>query len=359
MLIQRIALIVFLGIAAGCVQKTADFSSDDNMLEDMGPLNRFSVKVTPVKKGDFTKKILTNGILKARRKWDIKASKDGEIIASNLVPGIEVRAGDTLIILDSKDHQLIIEQNILTLAEAEVSKADLFIANEGLAFKDSTIGADKLKLINTISGYDKAIHALKKSRLELEKYTICAPFTGVIADVNVQIHSSVNSSTILGSLIDKSSFVAEFYLMEEDALKIEIGQMVVMFATAKPRLKLSGKVQAVNPVVDKNGLVCIQAKIDNPPSSVFLFDGMQLSIELNDFDSNQLFIPKSAIVIRSGKKVVFTLSPENQIAKWNYVETANENDEDIVITSGLRHGDLVIVEGNLNLDENSMVRVDQ
>lgn len=70
---------------------------------------------------------------------------------------------------------------------------------------------------------------------------------------------------------------------------------------------------------------------------------------------NQLVVPKSAVVERSGRKVVFTY--ENGLAKWNYVSIAHENETSVVIAEGLKVGALVIIEGNLNLGHDAKVEI--
>jgi hypothetical protein len=69
----------------------------------------------------------------------------------------------------------------------------------------------------------------------------------------------------------------------------------------------------------------------------------------------QLVIPKEALVLRTNKKVVFTL--KNERAQWVYVETGLENSGGYVVTAGLAAGDSVIYEGNINLAHESPVRV--
>jgi len=70
-----------------------------------------------------------------------------------------------------------------------------------------------------------------------------------------------------------------------------------------------------------------------------------------------IVVPKSALVLRSGRPVVFTYAPEEGLPKWNYVTVAHENDEQIAVSEGLEPGMLVIFEGNLNLEHDAQVRV--
>ena len=69
----------------------------------------------------------------------------------------------------------------------------------------------------------------------------------------------------------------------------------------------------------------------------------------------QLVVPKTAVVLRSGKKVVFTLSSGKAV--WNYVQTGLENATHCTILEGLKEGDTVIVSGNINLAHEAPVTV--
>ncbi|MDE6378363.1 MAG: efflux RND transporter periplasmic adaptor subunit, partial [Duncaniella sp.] len=68
-----------------------------------------------------------------------------------------------------------------------------------------------------------------------------------------------------------------------------------------------------------------------------------------------LVIPKSALVLRSGRQVVFTLDGDK--AMWNYVTTGLENLNHYTVTDGLAPGMKVIVTGNLNLAHEAPVKV--
>ena len=69
----------------------------------------------------------------------------------------------------------------------------------------------------------------------------------------------------------------------------------------------------------------------------------------------QLVIPKTAVVLRSGKQVVFTLKEGK--AMWNYVHTGLENMEEYTNNRWTGRGHGVITTGNVNLAHEAPVRV--
>ncbi|MDR2683363.1 MAG: efflux RND transporter periplasmic adaptor subunit, partial [Dysgonamonadaceae bacterium] len=105
------------------------------------------------------------------------------------------------------------------------------------------------------------------------------------------------------------------------------------------------------PLVDKNGMVRVKAALQSAGNR--LYDGMNVKIRIQRSLGRQLVIPKEALVLRTNRKVVFTL--QNSKALWVYVETGWENSTGYVVTNGLHVGDSVIYEGNIHLAHESPV----
>ena len=86
-----------------------------------------------------------------------------------------------------------------------------------------------------------------------------------------------------------------------------------------------------------------------------MYDGMNVKINLQRSLGLQLVIPKEALVLRTNRKVVFTL--KNERAQWVYVQTGLENFSGYVVTEGLNVGDSAIYEGNINLADQTPVKL--
>jgi Na+-driven multidrug efflux pump len=95
------------------------------------------------------------------------------------------------------------------------------------------------------------------------------------------------------------------------------------------------------------------------PDETEIIDDTALFLHINTsfffLLGKQLVVPKSAVVLRSGKQVVFTLTEDK--AYWNYVHTGLENADSYTIIDGLKEGDIVITSGNINLAHEAPVKV--
>jgi glutamine synthetase type III len=141
-------------------------------------------------------------------------------------------------------------------------------------------------------------------------------------------------------------------ILENELSLVHAGDRVIITPYAFTGNTTEGRITEINPLVDKNGMVRIKAQAG--ASKEKLYDGMNVKVRIQKMVSRQLVIPKEALVLRTNKKVVFTL--KNGKALWNYIQTGMENSAGYVVTEGLNENDSVIYEGNINLAHESPVR---
>jgi multidrug efflux pump subunit AcrA (membrane-fusion protein) len=107
-------------------------------------------------------------------------------------------------------------------------------------------------------------------------------------------------------------------------------------------------------MIDKNGMVRIKATINNMDKK--LYEGMNIKVRVQLLLGKQLIVPKSAVVLRTNRKVVFKYN--NDKAWWVYVQTGQENSDSYVLTDdALKPGDNIIYDGNINLSDEAPVVV--
>ena len=140
----------------------------------------------------------------------------------------------------------------------------------------------------------------------------------------------------------------DFLILEEEASRVSKGLKVDISPFYNEKIRRTGTITSINPTVE-NGLILVRAEISG--NSPDLYDGMTVKVYVKSAPRYCLSIPKEAIVLRTGKKVVFTYNKGEKTARWNYVTTGQENSTHVVITEGLKNMDTVIVSGNLHLGD--------
>lgn len=136
-----------------------------------------------------------------------------------------------------------------------------------------------------------------------------------------------------------------FDVLETEVFYLRKGMQIEACAYANPSLCMFGEITEVNPKIDSNGMVQLKAVINNKNAS--LVDGMNISIKVKREIENSLIVPKSAVLSRQGKKIVFVY--EKGLAIWKYVRVGFENSNEVSIIEGLKEGEKVIFNNNLGL----------
>ena len=141
--------------------------------------------------------------------------------------------------------------------------------------------------------------------------------------------------------------------MESELPLVKRGDKVEVSSFANASGTCSGTISEINPLVDEDGLVSVRAKVNG---NIRLFDGMNVRVSVKRSVPDQFVVPKTAVVLRTGKQVIFTLKDGK--AMWNYVTTGLENMTEYTVTGdGMEEGAQIIVTGNVNLAHEAPVKV--
>jgi len=312
------------------------------------------VSVQIIKPETFALQTISNGLVEAKQLVELRFQSSGTLEKVYFNNGQKVNKGDIIAKLKSQRQQINLKK-----AEEAVKNAEneLFSLLLGFGGKDGDTASVKSSLLQNLksqSGYTIALLNLKSAKLDYENTLLRAPFSGKIAEIKTQNYNFISSSDPFCTLISSNDFNVNFNIIEKELSKIHIGQQIKIIPTANDSILFSGKIIEINPVVDENGLIKIKAKVENSWKTKFdLVSGMNVKVIIENFIHNQLVIPKSALILRSGRQVVFTY--QNGKAIWNYVSTGSENKTSYVITKGLEESDTVIIDGALNLAHEASV----
>jgi RND family efflux transporter MFP subunit len=257
-----------------------------------------------------------------------------------------------LAVLDNRQASVAILQAQDQVKKAGFALNKLLIEYGGKDLDTLSVRPRFLESVKIQSGYYEAQTALQNAQLQYDNTFLKAPYAGIIANLKTKAHNQASLSEPFCTILSNNNIAAEAFVLESELSVVQVGQSAKILPLAFADKTYIGKVYEINPQVNQQGLVAIKIRIQNPDR--FLLDGMNCRIVIEKTLPNQLVIPKSAIVERSGRKVVFVY--ENGLAKWHYVTVSHENENEVIISEGLKVGELVIIEGNLNLGHDAKVK---
>jgi membrane fusion protein, multidrug efflux system len=298
-----------------------------------------------LKKGGFSKELSANGKISAIVKVDVRTKLNGPVMQIKVSNGQWVKAGQLIAVHDTLELYHTYKRQKLLFEKARLDFSDALIALGYSSENIVGIPPGQLRNAEMRSGI-----ALAETDFDIarDKYLLAfikAPVGGRVANLNLNEGNYPNNGFIC-AIIDNSKLRVDFFILEEESSIVRQGLKVDVSPFYNDRLRMEGTISAVNPTVD-NGLIMVSALVDgNNPS---LYDGITVKVFVKSAPKQCLAIPKEAIVLRTAKKVVFTYSSGEKVAKWNYVETGEENSTHVEVVKGLHEMDTVIVSGNLHL----------
>ncbi len=346
-------LMIMVIILVACSPQTKEVEEKEQPAKVKGgETNKIAeVTVMELQPTVFSHEIVSNGRLAAKEKVDVNFQTPGLISAIYVKNGQHVSKGQKIASLDSYklQNQLAKDRNAVESARLEMQ--DVIIGQGYDPQHPEKVPQDVMDLARLRSGLKQAELAVAATQREIEDATLVAPISGTIANLTTKTHNMSSASEPLCRIINEASMDVEFSVLESELPMIKQGDAVsvIPFSAGESR---QGKVTEMNPMVDENGMVKIWASVAGGNG---LIDGMNVRVSVKRAVEKALVVPKSAVVLRSGRPVVFTLVGNKAI--WNYVTPGLENLNEYTITEGLESGMTVIISGNINLAHEAPVKV--
>lgn len=348
---QLFAILILAGMMA-CSGDKKEADNKEESVETVLPDEANEVTVMTLQSTDFNHELVSNGKLSARRFVDLKFESAEPVAAIYVKNGDRVTKGQKLAELSTFRLANKLAQSRNSLENAKLELQDVLIG-QGYKLEDSTkVPAATMKLVKVKSGYDQSLAQFQLAEYEYKNAVLTAPFDGVVANLFAKEYNTASTAEKFCSIIDSRSLEAAFTVLESELPLIKSGDRVEVAPFALADVQTEGRISEINPLVDENGMVQVKAAVSDKGK---LFEGMNVRVSIHRSLGKQLVVPKEAVVLRSGKQVVFTLTDGK--AYWNYVHTGLENADSYTVVDGLKDGDIVITSGNINLAHEAPVKV--
>jgi len=298
--------------------------------------------VTPFRGVDVTSEIA--GLVR-----EIKF-KSGQTVKQNEIL-FELNADSDIAQLHSLEANAELAATVLKRDEAQ-------LAVEGIS--QAQVDADKADL--------KSKRALVAQQAALvDKKIIRAPFAGRLGITAINRGQYVNPGDKLVNLQTIDPIYVNFSVPQKQLSALKVNQNLIITADAFPGIKFSGKVNAINPLIDTTTRnVLVQAKLANEKS--LLLPGMFANVSLDVGDKgNVIVLPQTAVTYNPYGSTVFIVKPgDTKDAKGNpnltvtqvFIETGATRGDQVVVTKGVAAGQEVVTSGQIKLKNGTSIVVD-
>ena len=321
MMNYKLLTIPLMLLCAACGKEKKASELNETSVETVLPSETNEVTAIPLVRSEFHHELISNGKIEARNQ-----------------------------------AKLYFESAIATdaLEKAKLELQDVLIGQGYMLADSAQVPANILKLAKVQSGYEQALASYELAEYEWKRSVLTAPFDGIVANLTAKAYNQASTSEAFCTIIDNSQLEASFSILENELPLIQKGDRVEVQPFAVSGLKATGSISEINPLVDDNGMVQVKALVNGSDK---LFEGMNVQVSIHRSLPDQLVVPKEAIVLRSGKQVLFTLKDSK--AMWVYVHTGLENATSYTLVDDgeVKVGDSIITSGNINLAHESPVKL--
>jgi RND family efflux transporter MFP subunit len=309
-----------------------------------------SVKTTAVKTEDVSLDFMVNGNFEPIQELTFSAEKSGKVISVLVKEGDYVNVGQTLVVVRSD----VINVNAST-AKAVYNNAQADYARYENAYKSGGVTKqqlDQAKLAMTNAGSN-----LKQANINVGDTRIKAPIKGFINKKYIEPGSILTGmpATPMFDIVNVSKLKLIVTANESQVASLKIGNPVNVTASVFPDKVFSGKITFIAAKADESLNFVIEIEIANNTNNS-LKAGMYGTANFASKQKQQLkVVPRNAFVGSVSSNQVFVV--ENGIAKLRKVVAGRILGEQVEIVDGLSDGELVIITGQINLQDGNTVDI--
>lgn len=348
------------------------------------------VEMANVTQQDVPIQIKAIGNVEAFTTIAVRSQVEGTLLRVGFVPGQEVKKGDLLFSIDSRQLHAA-----LTQAEANLLKAmatvrqgqDIVARDQATANNSRSIVNRDAKLIEagvlSREEYDNALSkaqadeaavradqsavanlqaaekaeqaALESARVELSYTTIRAPINGKTGNLAVTTGNLVraNDTNAMVTITQSAPIYVTFSVPEKDLIRIRqysgangfAVQVVIPGDESNPGM---GRLSLVDNTVDvSTGMVRLKATYQNDDRR--LYPGQFVNVVLTLGTENQaIVVPSQAVQAGQDKSFVYVVKADSTV-EVRTVKTGATIDNMTVVQDGLKPGEQVVTDGQLRL----------
>ena len=342
---------------------------------DMPKETQSSFETMTIKKSDIELPYKFSARMKGQNDVTVIPQVSGQLMKICVTEGQQVKRGQTLFIIDSRNAQLELEaaQANLQAALAQENSAKLeFESNKNL-FDKKIVSSYMLN--NSENQYKQAKASVAQARASVNRAkvnlgfcTIKATTPGVIGEIPVRVGDQVSPMTELTILSGNTTMYAEFSVTEaivesmvkEGVKADDVDDYIAKLPDATFVMKNGTEYPHKGRVVSITGVVnsetgSLTSKVSFPNPDGHLYSGIQGTVVMPFAEKGVIVVPQFAVVRLQDKAQVYKVKADSTATAVEVTTQETGNGKDFIVTSGLNEGDQIVTLGANNVTEGMKV----
>jgi HlyD family secretion protein len=326
------------------------------------------VKVTSIKKQDFTEKYTVMGSIKGAVENDLRFQIEGHLKGYNFKEGDKITNEQIVCSLDTKDALTKVdyaqsryrsEQSAYLSAKEKYKVYEEMFKMKALA--ESKLLEAKFEIESAELRAKSAKSELDLAQLNLRKTNLSAPSDGILAEIIIKPGEYVTSQDVVCKFISDQGTNFEVDIPEEDVLKMSVGQKATINSDSYPDKEFEGTLVEIAPVVkERTRTETVKIKVEN--NEGLLHSGMfaRGTIFVKEYH-NVVLVPTDSIISLNDTTflvpvVVPEANPTEGTIQMRPCTVGDKVGEKTIVLSGLNLGELLVIETQGQLSDGVKVK---
>ena len=294
----------------------------------------------------WTDHVRALGTVRAREAVTVTAKVSETVQRVHFQSGQEVARGAPLVTLSGQQQEAA-----LASAEAALKEAEQLYARQSTLAGQQLIA--RASLDTQRAARDAARAQVAQIRANLSDRVIRAPFAGVLGIRQVSPGALVTPGTEIATLDDIARVFVDFPVPETELADVSPGQALVGRVGAYGDRSFDGKVETVSARLDA-GSRAATVRGDFANDDRALKPGMLVQVELARDTRQALVVPEIAVQQVGTETFVWRVKPDMTVEKVD-VEVGGRVPGKVMLASGIKAGDRIVVEGTGKVQPGSTV----
>jgi len=311
------------------------------------------------------------GVVIALNEVELRAQVGGYITAIYVKDGQRVTKGQKLYEIDRTKYQAAYNsaQANVAVAKANRDKAKKDADRYTKLAQQEAIAKQRVDyaltdLANAESQIAAAKANLASAANDLQRSIIVSPLTGTIGISQVKLGALASPGTTLLNTVSTNDPIAvdipvnqaeipRFIQLEKNTAAVKDSLFSIQLQD-NSIYKRQGRIIAIDRAVDPQ-TGTIKVRISYPNEGGRLISGMNVNLQvLNKAAGNQLVIPYKAVTEQLGEFNVYVVGDSSKAAP-RVIKVGTQVDQNIVVKSGLKKGEVIVVDGVQNVRPGAVV----
>lgn len=289
-----------------------------------------------------------SGTFEPNKESKLSSEVQGKVNEVLVDAGTFVTKGQTLIQLDNSLLKLQLQSVEVQVEglEADVSRYTVLAkadAVQGVQLEKAELGLKTAKV-------------QKATLLEqINKTTIKAPFSGVVTAKLTEEGAFAAPGVPLIQLTDISLLKFTVNVSESDVSLFNLQQTYTVKPDVFPDMNLNGKTSLIGSKANMGSSFPVQFMVANTPDYKIKSGMFGTLLLTSNSQKSGIIIPASTIVGASGHEQVYVV--KNGKAELQSITVAQKIKNKIVVSKGLKEGDVIVINGFINLFNGAHVTI--